>query len=225
LALLLEGRFNVYGIQGKGMLDTGPLPETRQELYDDFIREIKRVQPEGSYMLGGHCYGAIISYELARILEEHNHHVAGLFLFDEPALMTDKIIDHLRILRWYNKFRRTGEILKRVLTDIKLKLSREGRPGLGTMPEDLEARRIEINKNYERLFPDQMHYTRIIKAPIWVFKAAWWAQRPPHPRWKPETIARMSHSNVKLVDTPGGHISMFETPNVESLSKKILEYS
>ncbi|MDQ1353596.1 MAG: hypothetical protein QG657_3902 [Acidobacteriota bacterium] len=232
LALLLEGHFNVYGVQGKGFMDTGPLPQTRREVFDDLLHEIKLVQPEGPYILGGHCYGAIISYELARILEEHKEEVAKIVLLDEPALMTDDVMDRLILLRWYNRYRNTVENLERIVKFIETKLrekrhtDREKMPTVksGSMPVDLEARRIEINKNYNRLFPNPLHYTRIVNSPLLVFKTDQSALGPaPEPRWNPATIARTSRKNVEVVDTAGDHLSMFAPPHVAVLAKQCIE--
>jgi thioesterase domain-containing protein/acyl carrier protein len=230
LALLLEGYFNVYGIQGKGLMETGPLPGTRREVYDDFLHEIKLVQPEGPYLLGGYCYGAIISYELCRTLEERKEVVTKIVLLDEPALMTDRIIDHLAVLRWYNRYRRVVETLKNAVESIKMKLGPEKRAApqkannnnTGAIPEDLEARSEEINANYKRLYPDGLHYTRIVKAPVLFIKAEA-SEQDPNPRWAPETIARMSRTSVKLVNTPGDHLNMFGSPHVPVLAERFIE--
>jgi len=230
LALLLEGYFNVYGVLAKGILETVDLPETRQEIYNDFLNEIKKVQAEGPYLLGGHCFGAIISYELTRILEEHKNKVTKLIFFDEPALMVDKIFDYFFILRWYNKSKHAIEIIKKYIKSLKTKLTGEGPQiiqnadiiKMGDIAEDLEARRVQVDKNYRRLLSGMTHFSRIVKTAMLVIKAEA-SDQDPDPRWHPGTISRLSKTKVDLVKIPGAHYTIFDPPYVSGLAEKLIE--
>ena len=46
------------------------------------IREMKTVQPEGPYLLGGTCMGGLVAYEMACQFQHHGAEVAVLALFD-----------------------------------------------------------------------------------------------------------------------------------------------
>ena len=50
-----------------------------------YIETIKKVQPEGPYLLGGWCYGGIVAYEMACQLEAAGEKVDHLFLYDAHA--------------------------------------------------------------------------------------------------------------------------------------------
>jgi thioesterase domain-containing protein len=39
---------------------------TVEEVADRFIASIRGVQPEGPYLVGGHCCGGIVTFEIAR---------------------------------------------------------------------------------------------------------------------------------------------------------------
>jgi thioesterase domain-containing protein/acyl carrier protein len=232
LAALLEGHFNVYGVMARGLMDTCKLPETRQELYDDFIAEIKLAQPEGPYLLGGYCFGAITSYELTRVLEERKNKVVKLVLLDEPAVMTDYVIDHIARYRWLNRYLNTLQKLKKTARSVKMKFSgdrdvhakkqKTDEIVSTVMPEDLEARRVQIDKNYRRLLSTVTHFSRIVKAPILAVKTDG-SDLDPDPRWNPNTIARLSKTSVEQVKTPGDHFSFVEAPYVSSLAKLLIE--
>ena len=62
----------------KGEIDELTLPEVIQ-LY---IEEIKRVQPEGPYRLGGWSLGGAIAYKIATVLKNQGEEVELLILMD-----------------------------------------------------------------------------------------------------------------------------------------------
>ncbi|MEC3557220.1 thioesterase domain-containing protein, partial [Bacillus thuringiensis] len=82
LARLLKSRCSFYGLQNplieKKEIDELTLPEVIQ-LY---IEEIKRVQPEGPYRLGGWSLGGAIAYEIATVLKNQGEEVELLVLMD-----------------------------------------------------------------------------------------------------------------------------------------------
>jgi acyl-CoA synthetase (AMP-forming)/AMP-acid ligase II/thioesterase domain-containing protein len=83
----------LYGLRSMG-LDGGNLPPSIDGLAGTFLDEVRRVQPEGPYLLGGYCSGGPIAIEMARRLAADGHRVAFLGLVD-PRL------DRRRSLRWY----------------------------------------------------------------------------------------------------------------------------
>ncbi|MCU0288086.1 MAG: amino acid adenylation domain-containing protein, partial [Acidobacteria bacterium] len=231
LAMLLEGHFNVYGIMARGLMETGKLPETRQEMLNDFINEMKLVQPEGPYLVGGYCFGAIMSYEITRILEERKNKVTKLIFLDEPAVMNEYTLDHLAKIRRFNKRKDLNEALKKIIKSIKKRLKGEVPGGIqeesiiktGIMPEDLEARRLEVDKNYRRLFGNMLIFTRTLKVtPILVVKTEG-SEKDPDPRWDPRTIARLTKECTEVVSTSGDHFNMFEVPHVSVLARQLIE--
>ncbi|MGR5960079.1 thioesterase domain-containing protein [Bacillus cereus] len=82
LARLLKSHCSFYGLQNplieKKEIDELTLPEVIQ-LY---IEEIKRVQPEGPYRLGGWSLGGAIAYEIATVLRSQGEEVELLILMD-----------------------------------------------------------------------------------------------------------------------------------------------
>ncbi len=73
-----------YGLQARGLFgDTDP----HDDLVDaarDYIAEMKQVQPEGPYLLGGFSGGGITAYEIARQLEAQGDSVALVAMLDTP---------------------------------------------------------------------------------------------------------------------------------------------
>ncbi len=74
-----------YGIQPQGIDDETKIQTDFRDMAAHYITEMKLVQPEGPYLLGGHCAGAIVAYEMATQLEAAGDEVEMLALVDSPA--------------------------------------------------------------------------------------------------------------------------------------------
>lgn len=71
-----------YGLQAKGLNGIG-IPHTNiHEMAADYIKEIRIVQPEGPYHLGGYCFGGIVAFEMAQQLTKQGLKVALLANFN-----------------------------------------------------------------------------------------------------------------------------------------------
>jgi thioesterase domain-containing protein/acyl carrier protein len=53
-----------------------------EDMAASYIRELREVQPEGPYFLGGYCLGGVLAFEVARQLREQGQDVALLALLD-----------------------------------------------------------------------------------------------------------------------------------------------
>jgi amino acid adenylation domain-containing protein len=82
----------VYGLQSRGVLALDALPETMDELVDDYVRHIRDIQPHGPYHLLGWSFGAVAAHAVAARLTEAGEKVALLALLDGyPASHGDGI--------------------------------------------------------------------------------------------------------------------------------------
>ena len=71
----------------------GALPETVEDMAEDTVRQIRRVQPRGPYRLGGFCFGGVVALEAARQLRAAGEMIALLALvgigpLDFPGLVS-----------------------------------------------------------------------------------------------------------------------------------------
>jgi len=57
-----------------------------EDLAERFLDAMLRLQPQGPYLLGGHCFGGMVAFEIARRLHERGERVQLLALFDTPVL-------------------------------------------------------------------------------------------------------------------------------------------
>jgi aspartate racemase len=82
LARLMSPEFPLYGFQSQG-LDGTRAPLARiQDMAAHYIREMRVVQPEGPFFLGGYSFGGLVAYEMARQLRAGGEDVALLALLD-----------------------------------------------------------------------------------------------------------------------------------------------
>ena len=71
-----------YGLQAQGLDGKAALLTTVEAMAEKYLREIRELQPEGPYCLGGYCLGGTIAYEMAQLLRRDGHDVAFVALFD-----------------------------------------------------------------------------------------------------------------------------------------------
>jgi hypothetical protein len=86
LARHLAGDRPVYGLQPQATEEL-PLVHTRiEEMAEHYVDLVRSVRPQGPYLLGGLCGGAVIGCEMARLLEAQDEEVR-LVMFDaaDPA--------------------------------------------------------------------------------------------------------------------------------------------
>jgi len=75
-----------YGLQSPLLNGHGCIPTQQlDDLADQYIREIRRVQPVGPYFIGGWCLGGYIAYEVAQQLHAQGDDVALLVMVQTPA--------------------------------------------------------------------------------------------------------------------------------------------
>jgi thioesterase domain-containing protein len=75
----------IYGLQAQGLHGKEPPHTCVEEMVAHYIREIRSLQPEGPYYLGGYCFGAIVAFEMAQQLNRQGHEVALLASFNGPS--------------------------------------------------------------------------------------------------------------------------------------------
>lgn len=79
LARCLGPDMGFYALQPHGLAGT-LVPRTIQEMAADFLQGIRRIQPEGPYLLAGHCNGGLIAFEMARQLHAVGQQVTTVLI-------------------------------------------------------------------------------------------------------------------------------------------------
>lgn len=75
----------VYGIQARGLEGDDAPHESFEEMARDYLAEVRELQPQGPYLIGGYSGGGIAAYEMARQLTQAGAEVALLVFLDTPT--------------------------------------------------------------------------------------------------------------------------------------------
>jgi len=222
LARLLEGDYNVYGIQARGLERDSRLPGTSSMMVADYIHQIRQVQGEGPFIIAGFCFGSIVAYEIVNQLEAMDYLVERLIFFDEHAFIRESFIRSLRGWR-----RKALNILNRLLGVI-------GRGGVSTGIEayvrevnvvqggsgvsgEMEMRKERVEENNRKLEARGFRISGIIRAPILDIKA----EASKGVQFEIGALSRMSGSEVRIIEVPGDHDSIFTHPYVGKVAEII----
>jgi len=98
----------LYGLQARGLDATpiaGEFPSV-EEVAADFIAAIKKVQAQGPYVIGGHCFGCLLAWEVGRQLTQSGERVERLVLLDPIVsnVFSGEILGRDRLLYHFGKF-------------------------------------------------------------------------------------------------------------------------
>jgi amino acid adenylation domain-containing protein len=74
-----------YGLQMQGLYGIEPPHARVEEMAAHYLKEMRSLQPEGPYLVGGYCFGGIVAFEMAQRLQQLGEQVALLVLFNAPS--------------------------------------------------------------------------------------------------------------------------------------------
>ncbi|MFZ5963200.1 type I polyketide synthase [Thalassococcus sp. BH17M4-6] len=110
LAHLLGSDRPFYGLQARGLYGDEAPHQTIPDAARDYIAEMKQVQPEGPYMVGGFSGGGITAYEIAQQLRAMGDEVAQIVMLDTPLPQRRPLTGRDRLLIQLQELRRKGPL-------------------------------------------------------------------------------------------------------------------
>ncbi|MES1204667.1 MAG: amino acid adenylation domain-containing protein [Pseudomonadota bacterium] len=105
LAMALGRQQPFYGLQYRGVDGTRAPHRRIRDLAEEFLNDVRKVQPHGPYYLGGYSAGGLAAYELACGLRDLGEPVGLVVLIDtyNPTLpdwtLSERVSAHLKHLR------------------------------------------------------------------------------------------------------------------------------
>ncbi len=223
-----------YGLQSPGLEGESEVYTSIEDMASRYIQEIRGLQPEGPYFLGGWSLGGVVAFEMARQLKELGQQVALLALIDSYAPANDQDLSRLEndselIGMFLRDFRgRHGKEMTESYDDLQGKdidwllqhLLSEAK-SLGVLPPDAgmeEIRRLlnvfRANMNALKNYRPKPYFDRLT-----LFRA--------------ETSSRnlladntsgweaLTDCPIEVHIIPGNHYSMVARPNVQTLVEKL----
>jgi amino acid adenylation domain len=82
LAKYLPDDLPLYGIQSSGLDNIKSFDATFETVAANYVRQIRELQPEGPYYIGGYCLGGVIALEVAQQLRIEGERIAFLCMLE-----------------------------------------------------------------------------------------------------------------------------------------------
>jgi amino acid adenylation domain-containing protein len=82
LSRLLGPDYPFYGLQARGVDGSKDYLTTTEAMAESYLREMRELQPEGPYYIGGFCMGGQVAFEMAQRLVRDGQQVNLLFVID-----------------------------------------------------------------------------------------------------------------------------------------------
>uniref|UniRef100_A0A7C3PJQ0 Amino acid adenylation domain-containing protein n=1 Tax=Oscillatoriales cyanobacterium SpSt-418 TaxID=2282169 RepID=A0A7C3PJQ0_9CYAN len=248
LAQHLDPDRPVYGIQPRSNAYHAILHTRISEMAADYVQQIRDLQPEGPYYVGGLCAGGVLAYEVACQLQQAGQSVALVALLDAvyPALDRSRWLQTQRLERFskairgdssttllssvrklaiaFNKAKNllhyeTQAFLQHHLDRAKLHLFRYCLDRQQTPPRFLQS--LSVRKVY--LFAEtQYQPVNRFDGQLLLVRATdgEGRDRPYQVMYDDPDLGwgKCTTQKVCVYDVPGGHSSMLQTPHVQVLA-------
>ncbi|MCS0710057.1 non-ribosomal peptide synthetase [Massilia aurea] len=225
LGQLLDMDMPVYGLRAAG-LEEGEVPRTSVEaMADDYLAEMRQVQPVGPYFLGGYSFGGLVAYEIANRLIAAGESVAFLGLIDTALPVPlhydeEKGIDEFfSMLRYFGRQNpeTLGQLRKMAETrDIERMLDYCYETGL--LPREIE--RSTIRRRLATLTANHIakakYWAPKINTHLTLFSAEGESRQDCSIGWR-----KFYSDNLSIHTVPGNHASMMDWPNIEHLGNAL----
>jgi amino acid adenylation domain-containing protein len=233
-----------YGLQARGLDGKQPHHTRIEDMAGHYIDEIRRVQPQGPYFLGGASFGGLVAFEMARQIDASGQKVAFVGLFDAhgpgyPRLLPttsafaakvihcrERIEHHLGnlvILDWqgrltYLREKRRKAVVKfiRGFRDKRARLARKLHLSPpNPLPTKLQEAQNAIMECFRNYVP------QVYPGSVTLFRAS----RQPSGIYPDPTLGwgGLAAGGLVIHDVPGLHGSMLTEPRVQVLAEKLTE--
>ncbi len=223
-----------FGLQSRG-LDGNQEPLTSIEaMATHYIHEIRQVQPEGPYYLGGRSFGGVVAYEMAQQLHQQGKQIALLALLDTDPLGWLKRLPRSTALRLRCRF--FARRIKQHLSNVN-GLAWHSRLGYLHEKAVYKKRKLETwqwkLQRSRKLTQDLNKTLRDVEE--FNYLAAEKYRPKPYPGRVTFFCARaevsaleneygwktLASGGVEVIDVPGDHQSMIKPPHVELLATQL----
>jgi acyl transferase domain-containing protein/thioesterase domain-containing protein len=219
-----------FGLQAFGLNGIDKPHESIEEMATHYLREIRGVQPEGPYYLGGFSGGGTVAFEMARQLKAEGEEVPLVIFLDTwgPQYLRRSSIKRvfgffkgLRqegsrfVKRWVRrKVRRVRWFLERLLIRLRLRTP----VGAQTGPEPAgEEAQVELSPYFAAA---ELRYDlRPLDQRAVMLRAMWRGEEGYVPRdfgWTPYVSG-----GLPVLDVPGDHEGMFYEPFVRIMARHV----
>jgi amino acid adenylation domain-containing protein len=233
----------IYAVQARGLSGEAEPQCDMAEIAAEYVGKLRNIQPTGPYRLGGHSFGGVIAYEMARQLTETGQEVALLAMFDTMLSGAEDAGRLHEPESWAAARDLAGAVgIFRRFTGLEIDIAHEtlcGRP----IAEQIALVSDAFRRGGSPLFADGDDLVRNLLAVERAHRKARLTYRPP-PSPVPITLFRASEgmlpeddpnpvssetldwseisgAPVRVLWVPGDHVTMMAEPNAGSLAERL----
>ncbi|MDF5718964.1 MAG: thioesterase domain-containing protein [Rhizonema sp. PD37] len=229
-----------YTFQARGIYGDQPPYNQVEEMATDYIKALRTVQPQGPYLLGGHCFGAFVAFEMAIQLKKQGQEVALLAILDasEPSLSAQTVVRFVGDSS--NSFEVNTTFLTLLVYGYELWLNKK----LSICYEDLKLLKPDEQLNYVmeqlkkvHIFPSNATVKQLRNI-IQVFSTSAFINYVPQEIYSNEITvfrasenhlsnditmgwSKLSSKSIKSYEVPGNHITMMTEPHIQFLVQQL----
>jgi amino acid adenylation domain-containing protein len=237
LAMYLGSKRPFYALQPQG-LDGKETPHTRvEDMASCYIRDIRNLQPQGPYFIGGFSFGGIIALEVAQQLQQQGEEVASLIMLDtcRPGY-SQRLPLRKRIPIHIEKFLRQPAYVKQKVKDMarwgKYHLKEKYKPYTKmahnfaqlamSLPEHdehlevIQANAIALNNYSFNSYPGKLTLLRTADAER--DDDAVGIEYDPEFGW-----TDIFEGGLEIHHIPGSHLSLLEEPHISVVAERLKE--
>ncbi|RAM48430.1 MAG: non-ribosomal peptide synthetase [Hapalosiphonaceae cyanobacterium JJU2] len=210
---------------------------TVEETANYYLQEIRKVQPKGPYLLGGHCYGGVLAFEMAQQLQREGETVDLLIIIDailsETRIESTKDDDAKFLLRMAESIKTDSNIdfslcfeeLRDLSLNEQLDLINQKMNFIFTDTEikdfiryyKLFKAHVQAMRNYTPIVYEQsITLFRAKEEIIHDFESSEFYTDDPLLGW-----GKCSSQPIQVMEIPGDHFSIFIEPHIQKLARNL----
>jgi thioesterase domain-containing protein len=233
-----------YGLQAVGLYGEREPYKTIEEMAARFVDEIRSIQPEGPYVIGGLSYGGTVAFEMAQQLYDKNQTVSLLAILDTLAPCLDsEAFDHgtdrFLLAAARSTAESNGQTLSLALEEFKqldlearlefvLDQLRVAQPPGGNTKLEQSRRALKLYQYHGRAI--QNYQPRVYPGRITLFRSSEvdtnsvaYQYEKNHPSFNDPVLgwSSLSQEPIDVYHVPGSHTKIVVEPHVRVLAQHL----
>lgn len=203
LGKLMGPHHPFYGLQAQGLDGSRACLATIEEMAAHYIREIRTVQPQGPYCVGGFSFGGLVAYEVAQQFRAAGEWVPLLVLFDTYPGNLKPVAESIVKLWQETSLREASRAISRSI---------QRRLNMLLLPRVLK-RVFQSNMRAAGLYKLQPYTGNVV-----LFRASenLRGEDDPHAAWQGLILG-----DLKIEEIPGDHGGILVQPQVIKLAERL----
>ena len=145
----------VIAFQAPGLDDMDAAEVSIESMASLYLEQLRQMQPEGPYLLGGWCFGGTLAFEVARQLQNAGDLVDGIVLIDTRAPIEANVpsdSDDATLLSWFARdlatpygksLRIAPEVLRELPPENMFTHVLDEAKAIGVLPQDADVAALE----------------------------------------------------------------------------------